>query len=225
MLDTKGKTTLSGLTIGGTVEWQNEGTVTQTGGSATIGDASGDTALLDNASRGTYDIIDDSGIGLGSSTASFIQNAGLLEKTGGTGTSAIAPAITNTGTIEVSAATLDLQGVVSGRGTDEVSGASTLEFDSTVAATQTIDFLGGPSAVDLIDPNGFYGRIANFASPDTVQLAGNWVFSGFSENAAGTLATLTLANGGSEHALTFVGDYTASDFKVASGATTTIAHT
>jgi hypothetical protein len=67
VLDTKGTTTLSGLTIGGTAEWENEGIVTQNGGSATIGDASGDIALLTNTSRGTYDITDDSGIELGTS--------------------------------------------------------------------------------------------------------------------------------------------------------------
>jgi hypothetical protein len=225
VLDTKGTTTLSGLTIGGTVEWENEGTVTQSGGSATIGDAGGDTAFFDNTSRGIYDITDDSGIGLGSSTASNIQNAGLLEKTSGAGTSAIAPAVTNTGTIEVTAGTLDLQGAVTGKGSDEISGVSTLEFDSAVAATQTVDFLGGPSAVDLIDPNAFLGRIADFASSNTVQLSGDWVFSGFSENAGGTLGTLTLANGASRHAFDFVGDYTASDFKITSGSTTTIGHT
>jgi hypothetical protein len=225
VLNTKGTTTVSGLTIGGTVEWENEGTVTQSGGSATIGDASGDTAFLDNTSRGTYDITDDSEIALGSSTASFIQNAGLLEKTGGTGTSTIAPTLTNTGTTAVTAGTLDLQGAVTGKGNDNVSGASTLEFDSAVSATQTVDFLGGASAVDLIDPNGFYGKIADFGSLDTVQLSGDWAFSSFSENAAGTLGTLTLASGASQHAFNFVGDYTASDFKIASGATTTIGHT
>jgi hypothetical protein len=225
VLDTKGTTTLSGLTIGGTVEWENEGTVIQSGGSATIGDAGGDTAFLDNTSRGIYDITDDSGIGLGSSTASNIQNSGLLEKTAGTGTSAIAPAVTNTGTIEVTAGTIDLQGAVTGKGNDKVSGASTLEFDSAVVATQTVDFLGGPSAVDLIDPTAFLGRIADFASSNTVQLAGDWAFSGFSENVAGTLGTLTMASGASRHAFDFVGDYIASDFKITSGATTTIGRT
>lgn len=81
--------------------------------------------------------------------------------------------MTNTGTIEVTAGTLDLQGAVTGKGSDKVSGGSTLEFESTVAATQSVDFLGGASAVDLIDPNGFYGKIAGFGSPDTVQLSGN----------------------------------------------------
>ena len=57
----------------------------------TIGDTSGDAALLDNTSTGTYDITDNSGINLGSSTASNIVNAGLFEETGGTSTSTISP--------------------------------------------------------------------------------------------------------------------------------------
>jgi hypothetical protein len=194
-------------------------------GPTTLGDLAGDVATLVIASTGTWDILEDSTIGLGGSAPSFISNSGLFEKTGGTGTSAIAPAVTNAGTIEVTAGTLDLQGAVTGKGSDKVSGASTLEFGSAVAATQTVDFRGGPSAVDLIDPNAFFGKIADFASPNTVNLSGDWVFSGFSENAAGTLGTLTLASGASHHAFDFVGDYTASDFKITSGATTTIAHT
>jgi hypothetical protein len=194
------------------------------GGQTTLGDTAGEVAKLVIASTGTWDILDDSGIGLGSSTASHIQNAGLFEKTGGTGTSTIAPAVNNTGTIEVTVGTLDLQGPITGKGTAAVLGGATLKFDSTVAASQTIDFLGGPSAVDLIDPNGFLGRIAGFASSDTVQLSGDWVFCNFAENSAGTLATLTLANGVSHHAFNFVGDYEETDFKVASGATTTISH-
>ena len=96
LLETEGTTTVSGLTIGGTAEWENTKAVNQSGGTVTIGDSSGDKAFLDNTAKGTYDIVDDSGIGRGSSTASYIENAGLFEKTGGTGTSTIAPAVTNT---------------------------------------------------------------------------------------------------------------------------------
>ena len=39
-LYTEGTTAVSGLTIGGTVEWENTNTVNESGGSATIGDAS-----------------------------------------------------------------------------------------------------------------------------------------------------------------------------------------
>ena len=96
-LDTEGTTGVSGLTIGGTVEWENTNTVNQSGGNVTLGDnIPADQAILYNTAKATYDILDDSGIGLGASTASHIANPGLFEKTGGTATSAIAPAVTNT---------------------------------------------------------------------------------------------------------------------------------
>ena len=81
-LYTEGTTTVSGLTIGGTVEWENTKSVNESGGTVTIGDASGDEAILYNTSKATYDIPDDSGIGLGASTASYINNAGLLREDG-----------------------------------------------------------------------------------------------------------------------------------------------
>ena len=223
-LKTKGTTTVSGVTIGGTVVWDNTETVTQSGGAVTIGGANGYRAELDNASTGIYDIVDDSGIARGSSAASYILNAGLLEKTGGTGTSAITPRINNTGAIAVTSGTLDLEGAVTGAGTDTVLGHSTLEFGSTVSGNQTIDFAGGRSAVDLIDPHGFSGHIENFASPNAVDLSGDWVFSGFSENSGGTLGMLTLASGATHLSLDFIGDYTKDDFAIASGTTTVITH-
>ena len=191
-------------------------------GPATLGDAAGDLAQLMIASTGSWDILDDSGIGLGSSTSSLISNSGLFEKTSGSGTSAIAPQLLNKGSVLVSSGTLDLEGAVSGNGTDTIS-ASTLEFDSTVGGGQTVDFSGG--ALDLLDPQGFSAKIAGFAFPDTVQLAGDWTFSSFSETGNGMMGNLTLSSGGTTNTFHFLGDYTASDFSIASGATTIIGHT
>jgi hypothetical protein len=199
------------------------------GGTTTLGDPAGDLAQLLIASTGRWDILNDSGIGLGSSPSSFISNSGLFEKTGGSGTSDIAPQLLNKGTVLVSSGTLDLEGAVSGNGTDTISGASTLEFDSTVGGGQTVDFLGGDfsgGALDLINPQGFSGKIAGFASPDTVQLAGDWNLSNFSETGNGKMGNLTLSSGGATNTFHFLGDYMASDFSIiASGATTIIGHT
>jgi hypothetical protein len=107
-------------------------------------------------------------------------------------------------------------------------GASTLEFGSTVGGGQTIDFqtLGSSGgALDLIDPQGFSGKIAGFASPDTLLLEGDWNFSSFSETGNGKMGNLTLSSGGATQTFHFLGDYTASDFSIASGATTVIGHT
>ena len=129
-------------------------------GSATIGDASGDEAILYNTPKATYDILDNSGIGLGASTASYIDNAGLFEKTGRDGRRARSrPHVTNTGTIEVTAGDARFQrGGIPGRGSDMISGASTLEFDSTVAAGQTVSFTGSGGDSGSRRPAGFAGR-------------------------------------------------------------------
>jgi hypothetical protein len=230
----KGTTAVSGLTIGGTTTFDNTGSLTESGGDVTLGDAAGDVAKLLNGTAGTWDITDDSGIGLGSSTLSSITNSGLFEKTGGTGTSVIAPKFANNGQVLVTSGTLDFQlavtgGTVTAPATDTISGASTLEFDSTVASkatagSQDIQFAGSGGTLDLTDPKGFWGEMSNFAAGDAIDILGNWTLSGFSENPGGTLATLTLDSGTTKHAIEFVGDYTASDFHIASGATTVITY-
>ena len=115
---------------------------------------SADKAILYNTAKATYDILDNSGIGLGASTASYINNAGLFEKTGGTGASTIAPAVTNTGTIEVTSGTLDFMGAVTGTGTDAISGASTLEFGAAVSSSTTVGprTSASPAAARSISP-------------------------------------------------------------------------
>ncbi len=118
------------LTIGADTAFHNKKTVTQSGGSVTLGDASRKgAAQLFNAPNATWDITDDSGIGLGPSTSSSITNSGLFEKTGGTGTSVIAPSFANADNLLVSSGTLDFEAAVTGTGTDTISGGSTLEFE------------------------------------------------------------------------------------------------
>jgi hypothetical protein len=198
-----------------------------TGGATTLGDAAGDLAQLAIASTGAWNILGDSGIGLGGpAPSSSMLNSGLIEKTGGSGTSAIAPQLVNKGAVLVSSGTLDLQGAVGGNGADTISGASTLEFDSTVGGGQTAGFTGSGGTLDLIDPSGFAAKISGFAAPDKVELSGDWVFSHFSETGNGNMGTLTLTSGSNQLSLNFLGDYTKNDFTIASGATTTtITHT
>jgi hypothetical protein len=117
---------------------------------------------------------------------------------------------------------------VTGTGTDTISGASTLEFDaavssSTTVGSQNIGFTGS-GALDLTDPTAFWGEISDFAATDTIELLGSWKFSSFSETGR-ALATLTLASGATKHAFDFVGDYTPGEFKITSGATSSITYT
>jgi hypothetical protein len=115
-----------------------------------------------------------------------------------------------------------VQGAVSGTGSGQISGASTLEFDSTVAAGQTVSFTGSGGTLDLTAPQGFSGKISRFdtagaGSNDTIEVASPWVFSGFTENKAGTQGTLGFANGATTLNLTLLGDYVAADFTATPG--------
>ena len=232
VLYAEGTTIVLGLTVGGTTTFDDTNEVLESGGSATVGDAAGDVARLRIAAGATWDILDDSGFGLGSSTASSIGNSGLIEKSGGTGTSTITPRVANTGTVLVSSGTLDLKRAVSGGtaatpGTDTISGASTLEFNSTVGSSkavgsQDIGFTGG-GTLDLADPKGFWGEISGFAPTDAVDLLGSWRLSGFSEVSG--VGKLTLESGATKHTFDFAGDFTQSSFNIVSGATTVITHT
>jgi hypothetical protein len=126
--------------------------------------------------------------------------------------------------------TAEFNDVVASAQTDRISGSSTIGVDlrlatKATAGSQDIRFAGMDGTLDLTDPTSFYGEISEFAARDMVELLGSWAFSGFSENSGGTLATLTLVSGTTTHPFDFVGDYTQVDFKITSGATSTITHT
>ena len=188
----------------------------------TVGDASGNAAILFNAMTGIYDITDDSGIARGTSTASLFANNGLFEKTSGAGVSVIAPNFSNRNAVSVSSGTLDFTGAVTGTGTDTISTGATLEFDSTVGPGQTIAFSGANAALDLTDPTGFSGSISGFAKTDTIDFAGSWSLLSVTQNGAGTMSTLTLSNGAASDIVHLVGAYAKNDFTLVAGAGTTI---
>lgn len=214
---TKGKTSIAGLTLSGTASLDNTGVVTQSGHDLTLGTQSADKTLLFNASTGSYSIADDTGIV--ASALSFIANAGLLEKSGGSGRSTIMAALSNTGAVKAETGTLDLRDAVSGRGNDIIAGKAILEFDSTVQSGQTVSFTGNGGELVVDDPLGFSGRIADFGASDTIDVAGSFTVKNFHENAAGTEGVLTLEHGSTTTSVVLLGQYVASGFSVHSGPT------
>ena len=131
--------------------------------------------------------------------------------------STIVPNVTNNGTIEVTSGTLDFKGRILGTGSDTISGASTLQLDAQVSATQTVDFTGSGGELALHGPAVFAGSISGFdtagaGSNDKIEVAAPWVFTGFTENAGGTQGTLSFANGASTISLTLIGNYNPADF-------------
>ncbi len=201
--------TVSALTLGGTLDWENTTTVNQTG-TVTIGDASGNAAVLDNTASGIYDFLGDTKLAEGTSTASYIANAGVIKKTGGTGISAIRPEVVNTGTLKAKTGTLELKGAITGTGLDSIAGVATMQFDSTVAAGQTVSFSGSGGTLDLAAPQGFSGAITGFDlggnTNDALDIGASWTFTGATQGAAST--TLSLVDGSAHAAVTLLGAYT-----------------
>jgi hypothetical protein len=215
-LYTEAASTISGMTIGGTVGLYNTSSLTQSGADVTLGDQLGNIAVLNNVSTATYDITDDTGIDIGAASGSYIFNAGLFEKTGGSANSQIMPRIANSGTIEVTAATLELHGAVSGIGADKILGASTLQLDSTVSSGQTVSFAGGGGELILGDPQAFAAKIAGFDTVgagmnDTIDIVGPYTYAGFTQTSA-TQGTLNLVDGNLHSSITLLGNFTAGTF-------------
>jgi hypothetical protein len=219
-LSVEGTTTISKLTIGGAVVFVNAKTLKQSGGDLTVGDASQDAAALDNASTGTYDITDNSGLKRGAAAGSSIDNAGLFEKTGGSGASKVMVAVANSGSIVVSSGTLDFERAITGAGKATVKSSAKLEFDGSVASGESVDFSGGGGELILAKilsgtSQQFHAEIDGFKAGDTIDVGapfGSGTSLHFVENGAGTQGTLTITQGSSHVALTFLGAFTPGDF-------------
>jgi hypothetical protein len=132
-LTTSGTTQLGGLTVGGTSLYSNTGTINAIG-NLTVGDGSGMAAHFANAAKGIYDLVTDSGIGVGASMASAFTNNGLFEKTFGTGTSVVSDSFINNGTITVTSGTIEFTaGTLINNGT--INGVVTTDTNGNVFIT------------------------------------------------------------------------------------------
>jgi hypothetical protein len=146
-LDISGELVINTATLeaisGGTLKLTNV-TVTNTGGTVTV----------DGTSKLYLSNVSINGGNLG--------NAGHLY--GVTGSNSVTAGVTNTGTIEVQAGTLDLAGGLSGAGTLIIDSGATLELAGATA--QTITFAGGTDTLRLDNVAGqsFSGTIVGQSS-------------------------------------------------------------
>ena len=122
----------------GSTAFKNSGVLTQTG-YLYVGYNSGDTATFTNAAGAVWNIAANNSVyGI---AGALVSNAGTLNKSGGAGISAINDSFTNTGTINIAAGALRLDGSTNSlKGT--ISGAGTLQLD---AGNTTI----GPATVTV----------------------------------------------------------------------------
>jgi hypothetical protein len=189
-----------GLFLGNGATWTNSGTVTAADyvnlGLFNGGSYDSSTVTLINTAGAVYNITGNQGIQRFYATASFhaaFNNAGLLEKTGGVGTSNINIAITNTGTIGVTAGTLELSGggtiggLTTGTGTLDLGSTTFSAGITNVTGVATLEIGGG--TLDLNAGAGTFTNTVALAAGGTLMLA---------SGAAGTtsFAGTVLANGG-----------------------------
>ncbi|WP_304439300.1 Calx-beta domain-containing protein, partial [Anabaena sp. 4-3] len=103
---------------------ETQGTVTWTGGD--IYAANG--AIWNNTATGVFDIQSDRSFYHWYGNRPIFNNAGILKKTAGTGTTTIHAALNNTGLIQVQTGTLNLQGGGTSSGIFEVDSGASLVF-------------------------------------------------------------------------------------------------
>jgi hypothetical protein len=217
-LITDGATMLSGVTLGGTTEWINGGTLDATG-KLTVGDAAGDRAVFVNQAGGMFNLNGAAAcIDTGVSASNELENEGLLERSGAVGTSVIAPRLVNTGTIEAGTGTIDITGIVSGSGLSEIRAGATLEFAAAVGAGGLVDLDGAKAVLLLSDAAGFKSQIEGFGSGRTIDLRGGGFAPGatLSYSGTSTSGTLTVRDGGSVARIALLGQYAAANFQTAS---------
>jgi fibronectin-binding autotransporter adhesin len=212
-LTTKGATAVNLVTLRGTAQWYNTGTLTETG-ALTVGDSASNVATFDNQASGIFDLAGNAGIGIGTG-ASIFKNEGLLAKTTGS-TSAIAIAVANTGTLESESGTLDLQKAVTGNGGIlKIDAGEVIQADAVVSSGQTIDFNGGGDRLVLTDAEHFAAKLSNFGAGDKLDLRQfnpTTTTVAFAENGTNTQGALTVTDGSLQAQITLLGQYMASGF-------------
>ncbi|MGJ4953912.1 VCBS domain-containing protein [Bradyrhizobium sp. HKCCYLS20291] len=212
-----------------------DGRTLQLHGSAQIGALSGETLHLNNGAVLEIDAgvtFTDAAVGGSAFTISSsagtgtVNVAGSYEKTGG-GTTAISTALTNTGTIDAKAGTLDLAGSVTNSGTLKAESGGTLlvagnvtgsgavivdangtvEFGGNVGAGQTITFTGASGALKIDHPASFAGTITGFSgATDTIDLAGiDYNSAQYAQSFNASTGILTVTDGVNTATLHFSG--------------------
>ncbi len=166
VLDITGTADIAGQTINNSATVNVTGTMTQDGLLELGTGNSPDATAINIVAGGTYDILDDAGMNVYGNTT--IDNAGLFEKTGGTGVSDLyyGGTFTNTGTVVIATGWIDfggtnnLGGTITGAGNlGLLVGISTLDPGAKITVANTALLLNGDGfgASLVLDENFTYG--------------------------------------------------------------------
>ena len=233
-LAVQGSADANGLVLAGAAVLNVIGTIAQDG-AVTLGTGA-DMAQLNIETAATYDLIAD--VGLAANGNVGANNGGLFEKTAGSGTSMVATAVTNTGTIAATSGTLALTGSVVNDGLMRVAGGELVVGQSlgadaghsgtiaigaggevllqgAVSSAQAIAFAGAPGILALAAPTSLAAAIGGFGHGDTIDLVGATFTSG-ADVVSFTNQVLAVSNAGTTIAsLHLAGAYGAAEFQLA----------
>ena len=195
----RGTTTLdagASLYLDGRRMLQNDGTLVDHGGQVLLGALPAGVAFGDGilANNGRFDIQADGTAVVAGAGYSSLSNGGLLIKSAGTGTAAIAAGVVNLGTIEAASGTLQLANA-SGNGLYAVDDHCVLDFTGAVTAG-SVSFLGNAGTLELDAPAAFTATIADFGAGSAIDLAGFATIPSFAfaSSSAGNILTVTGAS-------------------------------
>ena len=137
-LTINGGVTLTGRTL------NNTGHATWASGNFTAGSG----AVINNQAGGTFDLTFDGRLSVATAPATF-NNAGTFRKLGGTATANINPPFNNTGSVEVQAAVLSLDGGGIHAGTFSSALGATLTFGGGSHVLSVGSFVTGPGIMSV----------------------------------------------------------------------------
>jgi len=158
--------------------------------------------------------------------ATAFDNAGLFQKSAGTGVTAISAPFTNTGTVEVDTGTLLFQKSVDGTGAFNIDGATVLDFATQVTGNAQVSFVGVGGTIEVDNPGTLFGgSVSGFALGDTIDFTSEI----FTQDPALTFnaGTLTVNDGVHSESIPLLGSYSNSSFNLApdAHAGTAVLHT
>ncbi|HEX3863248.1 MAG TPA: hypothetical protein VHY35_16305 [Stellaceae bacterium] len=171
---------LNNLVLGGTVNWQNSGTVNQTA-LLTIGDSSSNAATFINENGSVYNLTNDTGIARGAAATSlFVNSTGAtFEKTAGAGTSLISVDMTDNGALAIATGIVEFvgpnnsfTGAITGAGQFALgAGSSNTVFSTAAIATGIFGIYD--NGTNVILGNVTYSGNFNLEEGATLSLGGH----------------------------------------------------
>ena len=199
----------SGLTL------QNSGTLDWTGGSITLGSGTAAASgVLHNAGGAVLDI--ETAGTISSPDGGSVFNAGTV-LVDGFGPTVIGTAMSNSGTVVVSAGTLTFAEPVSGSGAFVLDGTATLDLVGGAGSGSTMQFVYPGGTLETQALGGFGSVISGFASGDVIDAAGVGFVTG-TTGVGFNAGTLTVTEGAASASFVLAGSYAAGAFQIGTDA-------